>query len=76
MIQAILGGVAEAALQFGTILTNAFEAVSGMFVTTGAEGAMSLTLLGTVLVIAIGATVVTFGIRLVLRLINRIRVAA
>lgn len=76
MIEAILSGVAEAAEGFGSILTAAFNAVSGMFVTTSAEGAMSLTLLGTVLVIAIGATVVTFGIRLILRLLNKVKVNA
>lgn len=75
MIQAILGGVADSAQQFGTILTNAFEATSGMFVVAGESGTYDLTLLGSVLVIAVAATVVTFGIRLVLRLINRIRVA-
>lgn len=73
MIQAILGGVADAAAEFGTILTSAFEAVSGMFVSVSGE-TYTLTLLGTVLVIAVGATVVTFGIRLILRLISRIRV--
>lgn len=73
MVTAILGGVAEAALQFGEILTNAFEAVSGMFVAVDGD-TTKLTFLGTVLVIAIGATVVTFGIRLLLRLINRIKV--
>lgn len=73
MIQAILGGVADAAAEFGTILTAAFDAVSGMFVSVSGE-TYTLTLLGTVLVIAIGATVVTFGIRLILRLISRIRV--
>lgn len=73
MVTSILGGVAEAALQFGEILTNAFEAVSGMFVTVDGD-TTKLTFLGTVLVIAIGATVVTFGIRLLLRLINRIKV--
>lgn len=76
MISVILQGVAEAAAGFGEILTAAFTAVSGMFVVTGTEGAMSLTLLGSVLVIAIGATVVTFGIRLILKLLNRIRVNA
>lgn len=74
MISVILGGVADAAEGFGAILTAAFSAVSGMFVTTG--DSVQLTLLGTVLVIAIGATVVTFGIRLILRLLNRIKVAA
>lgn len=73
MIQAILGGVADAAAEFGEILTSAFEAVSGMFVTVSGE-TYTLTLLGTVLVIAVGATVVTFGIRLILRLISRVKV--
>lgn len=73
MIQAILGGVADAAGSFGEILTSAFNAVSGMFVTVSGE-TYTLTLLGTVLVIAIGATVVTFGIRLILRLISRVKV--
>lgn len=76
MIEAILGGVGTAAGEFGEILTNAFNAVQSLFVTTGTDGATSLTLIGTVLVIAIAATVVTFGLRLVLRLINRIRVSA
>lgn len=75
MINAILGGVAEAATQFGAILTNAFEAVSGLFVNVSGEQ-VTLTVLGTVLVIAIAATVVTFGIRLLLRLLRGIKVSA
>ncbi len=75
MIDAILGGVADAAAQFGTILTNAFESVSGLFVNMSGEQP-TLTMLGTVLVIAIGATVVTFGIRLLLRLLRGIKVSA
>lgn len=70
MISAFLGGIADAAAGFGEILTSAFTAVEGLFLT--AEG--NLTVLGTVLAIAVGATVVTFGIRLILRLINRIKV--
>jgi hypothetical protein len=75
MIEAILGGVGTAAGQFGEILTNAFNAVQALFVTSGTSG-MELTLMGSILVIAIAATVVTFGLRLILKLINRVRVSA
>lgn len=75
MINAILNGIAEAATGFGDILTNSFEAVSGLFVNMSGD-TPTLTVLGTVLVIAIAATVVTFGIRLLLRLLRGIRVSA
>lgn len=75
MLQAIMDGIASVTAGFGEILGNAFESVASLFVVTGEGGAFSLTLVGTVLVIAIGATVITFGIRLVMRLLNRIRVS-
>ena len=77
MIGPLLGGIGEATGEFGEILTNAFDAVAGLFLTPGTtEGTYTLTLLGSVFAIVIGATVITFAIRLIVRLVRSIRVSA
>lgn len=77
MISALLGGIGTATSDFGVILTNAFEAVTGLFVTPGAtDGVYDLTLFGSIFAIVIAATVITFAIRLLVRLVRSIRVSA
>lgn len=75
MLKAIMDGIRDVAASFGEILTSAFESVANLFVVSGEGGTYTLTLVGTVLVIAIGATVITFGIRLVMRLLNRVKIS-
>lgn len=69
LIETIGTGIANSAALFGAVLANAFTALASVFITNN-----ELTLLGTVLVIAIGATVVSFAIKLILRLIQKIKV--
>lgn len=69
LIEAIGTGIANSAELFGAVLTNAFTALASVFITNN-----ELTLLGTVLVIAIGATVVSFALKLILKLIQKIKV--
>lgn len=69
LIETIGTGIANSAELFGAVLTNAFTALASVFITNN-----ELTLLGTILVIAIGATVVTFAIKLILKLLQKIKV--
>lgn len=74
MIEAFLAGIGEVVSNFGNILTGAFEAVSGFFVVPGAtEGTYNLTLLGSVTAIALGVSVLTFIISLVMKIIRGVK---
>lgn len=76
MIGPLLGGIGTATEEFGEVLTNAFNAVANLFVVESTAGQYELTLLGNIFAIVIGATVITFALRLVVRLIRSIRVSA
>lgn len=77
MIGPLLGGIGTATEEFGEVLTNAFNAVGNLFVVeSSTAGQYELTLLGNIFAIVIGATVITFALRLVVRLIRSIRVSA
>lgn len=70
MISVIFGAVTEAVTAFAGAVTNAITSVAGMFVTES-SGAYSLTMLGTLLLIAVGAGLVFWGFRLIKGLIKR-----
>lgn len=70
MINAIFGAVTEAVTSFAQSVGNAVTSVASMFVTEN-SGTYSLTMLGTLLLIAVGAGLVFWAFRLIKGLIKR-----
>lgn len=68
IISDIFTAVGQAVQGFSTALSSAVTSVTSMFYTTGENG--GLTVLGTLLVIAIGCGLVYFGFRLIKGLIR------
>ena len=74
MIETYLEGIGQVVTNFGGILSGAFQAVSGLFVVPGTtEGTFELTLLGSVTAIALGVSVLTFIISLVMKIIRGVK---
>ena len=65
----IFDAVGDAVTGFSTALSSAVSSVTSMFYTTGENG--GLTVLGTLLVIAVGCGLVYFAFRLIKGLIRR-----
>lgn len=70
MISVIFGAVTDAVTSFAGAVGEAVTSVASMFVTES-SGAYSLTMLGTLLLIAVGAGLVFWGFRLIKGLIKR-----
>lgn len=70
MINAIFGAVADAITEFASCVGSAIQSVTSMFVTES-SGTYSLTVLGTLLLIAVGAGLVFWGFRLIKGLVKR-----
>lgn len=70
MINAIFDAVAEAITEFATCVGSAISSVTSMFVTES-SGTYSLTVLGTLLLIAVGVGLVFWGFRLIKGLVKR-----
>lgn len=70
MINAIFSAVGDAISSFATCVGNAVTSVASMFVTQS-EGTYSLTMLGTLLLIAVGAGLVFWAFRLIKGLVKR-----
>lgn len=71
MISAIFGAVGEAITAFSTAVASSVTSVTNMFITTGEGGAVTLTTLGTLLLIAVGAGLVFWAFRLIKGLVRR-----
>lgn len=67
MIGAIFQSMGQVITQFASALGNVFKAIEGFFF--GAEG--QLTFVGTLIIIAATTGLVYWGIRLIMRLLNR-----
>lgn len=70
MINVIFGAVTDAITAFAGAISSAVTSVAGMFVTES-SGTYSLTMLGTLSLIAVGAGLVFWGFRLIKGLIKR-----
>ena len=70
MISAIFDAVASAITAFATCVGDSVTAVTSMFVTES-SGTYSLTMLGTLLLIAVGAGLVFWAFRLIKGLVKR-----
>lgn len=70
MISAIFGAVGDAIAGFATSVGSAITSVASMFVTES-SGTYSLTTLGTLLLIAVGAGLVFWAFRLIKGLVKR-----
>lgn len=70
MISVIFGAVTDAVTAFAGAVASAVTSVASMFVTES-SGTYSLTMLGTLLLIAVGAGLVFWGFRLIKGLIKR-----
>lgn len=70
MINVIFGAVGDAVSGFATAVGSAVTSVASMFITES-SGTYSLTMLGTLLLIAVGAGLVFWGFRLIKGLIKR-----
>lgn len=70
MISAIFGSVGEAITAFSGAVASSVTAVTSMFITQS-EGSYTLTALGTLLLIAVGAGLVFWAFRLIKGLIKR-----
>lgn len=70
MINVIFGAVGDAVTSFATAVGSAISSVSSMFVTES-SGTYSLTMLGTLLLVAVGAGLVFWGFGLIKGLIKR-----
>ena len=70
MINVIFGAVTDAITAFADAVGSAVTSVAGMFITES-SGTYSLTMLGTLLLIAVGAGLVFWGFRLIKGLIKR-----
>lgn len=72
MISAIFGAVTNAVTAFAGSLSQAVTSVTNMFYdSTANSGAGELTVLGTLILIAVGVGLVYWSFRLIYRLINR-----
>ncbi len=70
MVETIFGTVGEAITQFASVFGNAMTSIAQLFVTTSAQGAVSLTTLGYLCVIPMGIGIVYGAWRLLKRLIS------
>lgn len=70
MINAIFGAVGEAITAFAQAVSSSITAVAGMFVDTSGTSP-TLTTVGTLLLIAVGAGLVFWAFRLIKGLIKR-----
>lgn len=70
MISSIFGAVGEAITAFSTAVGSSISAVTSMFI-TNSEGTYTLTMLGTLLLIAVGAGLVFWAFRLIKGLVRR-----
>lgn len=70
MINAIFGAVGDAISGFATAVGSAVSSVTSMFVTES-SGTYTLTTLGTLLLIAVGAGLVFWAFRLIKGLVKR-----
>jgi len=70
MINAIFGAVSDAITQFANCVGSAVSSVTSMFVTESG-GTYTLTVLGTLLLIAVGAGLVFWAFRLIKGLVKR-----
>lgn len=70
MINAIFGAVGDAITGFAQCVASGVTSVASMFVTES-SGTYSLTMLGTLLLIAVGAGLVFWAFRLIKGLIKR-----
>lgn len=70
MISAIFQAVTDAVTSFATSVGSAITSVTSMFITES-SGTYSLTMLGTLLLIAVGVGLVFWGFRLIKGLVKR-----
>lgn len=70
MINAIFQAVGDAITAFATNIASAVQSVTSMFVTES-SGTYSLTVLGTLLLIAVGVGLVFWAFRLIKGLVKR-----
>lgn len=70
MISAIFQAVGDAITAFATNIASAVQSVTSMFVTES-SGTYSLTVLGTLLLIAVGVGLVFWAFRLIKGLVKR-----
>lgn len=70
MINAIFGAVGDAITAFATCIASSVSSVTSLFVTES-SGTYSLTVLGTLLLIAVGVGLVFWAFRLIKGLVKR-----
>lgn len=70
MISAIFQAVSDAVTAFASSVGSAITSVTSMFITES-SGTYTLTMLGTLLLIAVGAGLVFWGFRLIKGLVKR-----
>lgn len=70
MISTIFGAVGEAITAFSGVVASSVTSVTSMFI-THSEGTYTLTALGTLLLIAVGAGLVFWAFRLIKGLVKR-----
>lgn len=71
MINAIFEAVGSAITAFSGAVASAVTSVTNMFIVTGENGTVTLTTLGTLLLIAVGAGLVFWAFRLIKGLVRR-----
>lgn len=72
-METIITAIGTAATAFGSVLGSVVTSAAALFYTPGVEGAAGeLTFVGQLLVIAVGAGLVFWGVRLIRSLIQRL----